>query len=419
MTPGLMLYKVASSCLGLVSGLVLRRRVRAGKEDPARLDERRAINLPACPEGIRVWLHGASVGESLMLLELGKRLLAKHSGMQLLLTSQTQTSARLIAARLPERARHQMAPLDTPATARRFIASWQPDLVLIAEGEIWPNLLQEAKRSGAKLALINARMTEKSLSGWGRWPATAQTLFGAFDLILAADKATASGLERLSSRPVQTPGNLTTALQPAEADETSIAEVKSAFIGTRHTLVGASTHPGEEALLLDAAGLIDPAPALILAPRHPERGDSIEAEIRARGFSVVRRSRGDRMEQSTDILLADTLGEMGVWYRLADTIYLGGAHMDGIGGHNPIEALKLGKPVITGPYVHNFADMVAQLTEPGAVQIVADAAAIAASVTASQPLPQTVLEAITRAADAPMLTTLARLERLLPAQETG
>ena len=163
MTLGLTLYRMFSRLVALFLGRILSRRVKKGKEDPARLHERRARKLPERPEGRLVWLHGASVGESLILLELGKRLQGEVPDVQLLFTSQTETSAKLVAENLPERAFHQMSPIDTVGGAERFIRHWQPTLGIFAEGEIWPNLLLRAKKKGVHLALVNARMTDKSL----------------------------------------------------------------------------------------------------------------------------------------------------------------------------------------------------------------------------------------------------------------
>ena len=414
------MYYLASSALGLVSGLVMAHRVRTGREDKARLNERHARNLPARPQGRLAWLHGASVGESLILLEVGRRLQTRHPGLQLLYTSQTQTSARLMAARLPANARHQMAPIDTPRAARRFIAHWQPGLVIIAEGEIWPNLLTMAKQADARLALINARMTEKSLSGWARWPRTAGAVFGRFDLILAADKRTATGLTKLTGRSIHSPGNLKTALPPPDADATELAELRRRFLHGRPCFLAASTHAGEEALFLDAANALSPRPALIIVPRHPERGDEIDALVRQRGLSLARRSRGEMADQATDVLLADTLGEMGLWYRLADAVYLGGGHAEHIGGHNPLEPLQLERPVITGPVTYNFADLMPPLIRANAVRQAGNASELAMLAQSyltgddAVAIDRPALSAFFADAEAPMTETVRALRSLLP-----
>lgn len=411
------LHALASRALGLALPLILSRRVRAGKEDPARLNERRAMDLPPRPEGPLVWLHGASVGESLLLLGIAERLL-EESSVTLLFTSQTQTSARLLADRLPPRALHQMAPVDTPAIARRFIRHWRPDLAVVAEGEVWPNLLREVKTSGAQLALVNARMTEKSRKGWAKWPGFSRTVFSRFDAILAADAGTAEALTALSGKPVAQPGNLKSALPPPLAAPGAFEALKAGFLAGRACALAASTHPGEEEVFLDAALALSPRPALILAPRHPERAEAILERLTARGLQVARRSAGEPPTADTDLLLADTIGEMGLWYRLADAVFLGGATSEGIGGHNPIEPLQLGKHVITGPHGFNFAELFPELKAAGALDIVESVedlrAALQADLEGTTPQPdQAALDAFFARAASPMTETVNTLLGLL------
>lgn len=413
MTLGLPLYQVLTRIVSLFLGTILSRRVRRGKEDANRLNERRSRQLTARPAGRIVWLHAASVGESLILLELGKRLQTKAPDIHLLFTSQTRTSAELIAKNLPAQSLHQMAPIDTPGNAKRFIRHWQPALGIMAEGEIWPNLIRRAKANGTRLALVNARMTEKSLNGWKRWRRTAQKVIGKFDRILAADEQTATGLEELVGASVATPGNLKASLPPPEVDAKELARLLVGFKDDRDCLFAASTHDGEEELVVEALSTLNVRPKLVVAPRHPERGDAIENVFQEKGFSISRRSRGDPISTETDILLADTLGEMGLWYRLADTIYLGGGHAKGVGGHNPLEPLKLGKSVITGPHVFNFADMMKSLEVFGAVRFAPDPDALARLFQTPCPLDQAKLSAWLSEAEAPMTETINALLLLL------
>lgn len=413
MTVGLTLYRMFSRLVAMLLGWVLSRRVKKGKEDPARLNERRARKLPTRPPGRLIWLHGASVGESLILLELGKTLQAELPDVHLLFTSQTETSAKLVAENLPERAFHQMAPIDTVGGAERFIRNWQPSLGIFAEGEIWPNLILRARKKHVPLALVNARMTEKSLKGWRRWHKFAAKVFSSFDVILAADDQTAEGLSSLLDREITSPGNLKSSLPPPSFDEAEFARIKVGLVSDRKCLLAASTHDGEEALAMDArAGLLEPY-VLIIAPRHPERGDEIEEIITSRGLSCSRRSRGDAVTTETDVLLADTLGEMGLWFRLADAIYLGGGHTPGVGGHNPLEAFKLGKTVITGPDTFNFADMMKTLEATGAVRIAEDAGELAQLVPEPAVVDEAALTAWLQDANTPMRETITSLLALL------
>lgn len=413
MTLGLPLYRLLSRIVSVFIGAILSRRVRAGKEDPSRLNERRARKLPARPSGPIVWMHGASVGESMLLLELGKRLQAERPNLQILFTSQTQTSAALIADNLPSRAFHQMAPIDTQGNARRFLAHWNPALGIMAEGEIWPNLILQAKRRGIRLALVNARMTQKSLRGWKRWRATARKTIGAFDMILAADEQTALGLQTLLNRSIPHPGNLKSALPPPSADEKELARLRDEFIGARKCWVAASTHETEENLVLEAWSKAAPKPALIIAPRHPERGTAVLQSAKKFSSHVSNRVSDEPISLDTEILVAATLGEMGLWYCLADTIYLGGGHAEGVGGHNPLEPLKLGKTVITGPDVFNFADIMKELEAIGAVRFASDASALASLSAEQHSIDHVGLRDWLSKSDAPMRETLNAILPLL------
>lgn len=415
-----MLYRLATLALSPFVPWLLKRRVRADKENAARLNERTARRLPARPDTPVIWLHGASVGESMMLATLGEALQAERPGMTLLFTSQTQTSAGLLKDRLPTGAVHQMAPIDTPFVAQRFIDHWQPALMIAAESDLWPNLIRKADAAGTHLALVNARMTDKSIAGWKRWRATAKALLSSFDVILAADERTAKGLGDLTGQTIPMPGNLKTALPPPVADDGELLAVRQSFLSDRPCLLAASTHDGEEALVLDAWEQVSPRPALILAPRHPERGREIEALLRARGLSFSSRSRDQVPGAGTDILLADTMGEMGLWYRLANLVYLGGGHAPGVGGHNPMEPVRLGKRVMTGPRTFNFEEVIDDLSSKGAVDIVEDADALAAAIRndSGHALPDMLLADIQAASHAPLTATLEALRPLLPREDS-
>ncbi|MEE2922884.1 MAG: glycosyltransferase N-terminal domain-containing protein [Pseudomonadota bacterium] len=414
MTAAIHLYRNLTRAAAPFLGGVLKHRARAGKEDYGRINERLARNLPRrMPGGTLVWLHGASVGESQLLLELGQRLLDIRPDLLLLFTSQTQTSARLIGPALPDRAIHLMAPLDTPGIARRFIRHWQPDLCIFGEGEFWPNLILEAERAGARRALVNGRMTDSSATGWQKLSGAFQRLVGRFDVVLAADTDTARRLESLLGRPVPSTGNMKSALPPPSASEVETRRLREGFLGDRRCILAASTHEGEEALFLDALKGADDT-ALIIAPRHPDRGDDVEALLRARGLPFARRSRGEVPTPRTRVLLADTMGEMGLWYRLADSVFLGGGHTPGVGGHNPLEPVRLGRPVVTGPDVFNFATMMDSLEKQGLIRRLKTPKAIGKALMTMAAPTEDALSALAQEADAPMTLTLEALLPLLP-----
>lgn len=377
MTLALAAYRVVLRCVAPLLPLWLSRRAKSGKEDPERLNERFARKLPMRPEGQLVWMHGASVGESLILLAIADQLQSQRRELEVLLTSQTLTSANILARRLSAIQRHQMAPLDTPGTAHRFIQHWAPDLVVVAEGDLWPNLLSAADEQGSALALVNARMTEKSLNGWSRFRSTARSLFSRFDLIIAANQMTADGLSVLSGKAVASPGNLKAALPPPPGDTAEEFDLRKSFLAGRKCVLAASTHEGEDELFLRAMRNLPAETCAIIAPRHPERADDIRRQLERGDWSFAQRSAGEQPDQTTRIYLADTLGEMGLWYALTDTVYLGGASVPDVGGHNPIEPFSFGKPIVSGPEHFNFSDMFAQLQTAGGLQIAETEAALA------------------------------------------
>ena len=293
------------------------------------------------------------------------------------------------------------------------LSHWTPSLAVFSEGEIWPNLLSEARKAGVATALINARMTAKTIEGWQKWAGFASEIFSPFDVILAADERTAAGLSELSGKAVHTPGNLKSSLPPPGFAADELAKLKHDFVGTRPCLTAVSTHEGEEAFVLDALAAMDVPPACVIVPRHPERGDEIAALLETRKLSYARRSTSQTPDRETAVLLADTLGEVGLFARLADTAYLGGGHTRGIGGHNPVEILQTGTPVLTGPDLFNFAEIAQDLSAFEGFSIVTTPQELANAFPAP-PVSASMKEFLEARADAPMRATLEALMPLLP-----
>lgn len=351
MSLALSLYGAATGLAEPFAPLLLRSRARRGKEDAGRLAERLGRPGAARPDGPLVWLHGVSVGEVTSLLPLAEALKDSRPGLNLLITSGTVTSAKALEGRLPAGAIHQFLPIDAPAAARRFLAHWRPDLGVLAESELWPNLIRAAHRRGTPLVLASARMTEKSAAGWAKWPGAARALLGGFKAVLPQDAASAARLEGLGAR-VGPRLNLKRVGQPLPCDRAALARF-TASLGGRKLVLAASTHPGEEDLIVEAFRKAVPESqeaALILAPRHPERGVELTARFRA-----ARRSAGE--PPGGGIYVADTLGELGLFYRAAEVVVMGGAFLPGIGGHNPLEAARLGRGILTGPHAFNARDL--------------------------------------------------------------
>jgi 3-deoxy-D-manno-octulosonic-acid transferase len=375
----LALYGAVGRLAAPVVGAALRLREREGKEDGARRGERFGVAGQERPTGPLVWVHAASVGETVAAVPLVDRLLKLKSAV--LLTTGTVTAAEVAKRRLPTGAIHQFVPIDTPPSVGRFLDYWRPGLALFAESELWPTMLRSLRLRALPLAVVNARMSERSFRSWSAVAPLARAVLGQAELFLAQTLADAERLKALGAHRVVVCGNLKFDAPPPPADEEAVAALKQA-IGERCVLVAASTHRGEETAVIAAHAKVaaDGTRLLtILAPRHPERGDEVAEEIAAKGLTFSRRSKDEPIGPETDIYLADTIGEMGLWYRLADFAFLGGS-MVPHGGQNPIEPAKLLVPILHGGHVGNFRDVYDALIEAGAVIGVEDAASLADAV---------------------------------------
>ena len=378
---GLAVYRMATRAIGPLVPFLLSRRLKRGKEEAARLDERRGTTKRARPDGNVIWIHAASVGESLSVLPLIDHLLAARDDTTVLMTTGTVTSAKLMAERLPPRAIHQYVPLDHPDFCARFLDHWQPDLGVWVESEFWPNLITATDERSIPLALINARITQKSFEGWQRFPETIHDLVSRFSLVYAQDKASAERLEALGVRQVGMPGNLKYDSKPLTANADEVEALRQA-IGERAKWLATNTHDGEELVVANVhKALLQRFPGLItlLVPRHPARGSEITTMLHNQGLRVAQRSRGDVIDAGTDIYLADTLGELGIFYRLSNIVFVGGTMVD-LGGHNPFEPARLNNALIAGPSEFNFAEAFSAFDRADALIRVKDGTELADSV---------------------------------------
>ncbi|WP_375454900.1 3-deoxy-D-manno-octulosonic acid transferase [uncultured Methylobacterium sp.] len=361
-----------------VAGL-LAWRARRGKEDPARLPERRGLPGRARPAGPLVWMHGASVGEALSLVGLVEGMAAR--GVSVLVTTGTRSAAEVIGPRLPAGAVHQYVPLDAPRWVARFLGHWRPDLALAAESEIWPNVVMALDARATPLLLVSGRMSARSFAGWARAPRSAGALFARIAVCLAQTLEDAERFARLGAPRVGVAGNLKydAAVPPADREQlVSLGDL----IGDRPVWVAASTHPGEDAAVAQAhAALKDRFPRLltIVAPRHPRRGVEVADCAAQQGLRSARRAAGARPDPAIDLYVADTLGELGLFYRLSPLVFLGGSLVPH-GGQNPIEPVRLGGAVLHGPHTENFTEVYRALDAGGGAMAVTDGADLAATV---------------------------------------
>ncbi len=375
------LYRMATDLGSPLLMLHLNRRVGRGKEEASRLCERRGHATVERPDGPLLWMHAASVGESLAALPLIEALLDDRQDLHILLTTGTVTSAKLMAVRLPPRAMHQFAPLDQAGAWRRFFGSWRPDLGCLVESEIWPNLILEAEGLKLPLTLINGRMSARSARRWSWARASVRRLLRSFRLCFARSQADADRFSALGAVDVRVLGDLKNATPPLPAVPAALAELR-AVIGERPVWLAASTHPGEEMEVLRAHRQLrvqHPDLLTVIVPRHPERGEELAAELRASGEGLARRSQGERPDAAIGIFLADTLGELGLFYRLASLVFIGGSLVPH-GGQNPLEAARLGCPPLFGPHTENFEEMTAHLLDVDAARRVGDADELASTI---------------------------------------
>ncbi|MDP2410434.1 MAG: 3-deoxy-D-manno-octulosonic acid transferase [Pseudolabrys sp.] len=408
-------YRLLSAASRPLAPLLLARRLQRGKEIQSRLGERRGEAAFERPDGPLVWIHGASVGELICVLPLIGRIVARN--IRLLVTSGTVTSSVMAEQRLPPGVIHQFVPLDVPRYMRRFLEHWQPDLALFVESDLWPNMLIETARRNVPMIMVNGRLSEHSFERWRYLPRSIGNLLNRFDLCLARTPADALRIDDLGAPRIVTTGNLKFDVPAPPADTASLNALRDA-IGDRPVLAATSTHPGEEELMIAAHARLRanfPGLLTLIAPRHAERGPDVMDIAASAGLSATLRSAGNLPKRSTDVYVADTMGELGLIYRLAPVVFVGGSLVRH-GGQNPIEPAKLGAAILHGPHVGNFAEIYKALDEAHGAETVLDADRLTAALAAmlGQPAAR---ERMTQAARHTVDTLGGALERTLQAIE--
>jgi 3-deoxy-D-manno-octulosonic-acid transferase len=425
--PGLSLklYRALTHLAAPFAPVILAWRTRRGKEERNRRPERYGLASSPRPPGFLVWFHAASVGEANAALPVIEAIAAEWPEIRILLTTATVTSARLARTRMPKGVLHQYVPLDNQIFMQRFLQHWRPDLAVLVESEIWPNLVLETKALNIPLVLINGRISMSSFERWRRRPGLSRPLFSAFDLVLAQNGNLAERFAELGVSRTLDVGNLKADAPPPPADLPGRLTLDAALAG-RSVWLAASTHGGEDTMIMAAHLKMKPAhPNLltIVAPRHPERGPLIAEQLRAAGLKVTLRSEGQLPEADSDIYIADTIGELGLFYALAPVTFVGGSLVNR-GGQNPVEPIKLGAAVLTGPNWQNFRDSYHRLLDAGGCKQVTSASSLAEAALhllededARQAMTERALDTISAMGGA-LPRTLAELEPYLPPKTT-
>lgn len=370
---GLMAYRVLGRGLALAAPYVLRRRVKRGKENPGRWQEKLGKSSLPRPQGRLVWLHGVGLGEVMALRGVVMALHASAPDLNFLITSSTRVSAEVIAKSDLPNTQHQFLPLDAPLFLKRFYDHWRPDLVIWSEQDIWPNAIFEAARREITQCYINARITEASFNQRRRLRGLYGAALRRMALVSAQDTGSEARLRQLGARGFSAACSLKPFAPALTVDDGELSALRAMLEG-RPVLVGASSHAGDEAEVISAMGRLRADGWLcVLAPRDIGRAEAIGAALADAGLSFVCRSDGEFPTADTDVWLANSYGEMGLWYALADVALVGGG-FDAIGGHNPWEAVALDAAVLHGPDTYNFAGDYEQLDGVGAALALAPGA---------------------------------------------
>lgn len=367
-----MFISIYNTLIRILYPLVIRRYIKKrqqnGKEDIKRFNER--IGKPSMkrPEGKLIWFHGASVGESLSMLPLINKLLENYPDAHIMVTTGTVTSAEVMGKRLPERAFHQYIPIDNPKFVTRFIKHWHPDLVLWFESDLWPALLSGIKRKNIPLILVNGRISNKSFKRWQQFDFISKELLGCFTYCLGQSEEDAYRLRVLGAKDSMCLGNLKYAGINPPVDADKKAEILEQIEG-RPLWTVSSTHSDEELKIGKfLKRVIEKVPGLmtIIAPRHPNRGPEIQAQLNELGLKTALRSKGEKISKTTDVYIADTIGEVGIWYDMAPIVFIGGSLIPH-GGQNFMEPSRFRDAVLVGPHMHNFTDAMNRAKKADAV----------------------------------------------------
>ncbi|MCZ2158113.1 lipid IV(A) 3-deoxy-D-manno-octulosonic acid transferase [Bartonella sp. 220] len=374
----LLIYRMIGFCLRPVVPFYLFLRAVRGKEEWGRQKERLGKSHKIRPQSPLIWLHAASVGETLALFPLINYILSLK--INILLTTGTVTSSSLVKKQFNNRLIHQYAPLDLDLAVRHFISHWKPDLALVCESEIWPLRIKELAKMHIPQILVNAHMSERSFKAWQKRPVLAKHIFKHIDLAIGQNERDVTYYQALGVKSVAFSGNLKADVLPLE-NQDLLAHYRNA-IGNRPIWAAISTHEGEEEIAFEVHKILKnylPDLLTIIVPRHPERLEDLMRKCDKRSLRFIRRSNNAVPDANTDILWGDTIGEMGLFLRLSKVSFIGKS-LCGDGGHNPLELALLRSAILTGPHVSNFQEMFDKFLTRDAAFMIQDAKQLAIQV---------------------------------------
>lgn len=351
----LRIYKIISYLIYPFVPIYLNNRLNSNKELVGRINERYGHSTIKRRKGDLVWIHAASIGESLSILPVIKELEKNTKIKQILVTTGTVTSAKIMNEKLKGKSFHQFLPIDIPIFVERFLSHWNPSMSIFVESEIWPNFISALSKRKSKIIILNGRMTVKSFERWLIFKKTALKLFKNFDLCCAQSNDSAFFYENLGVKKTIYTGNLKFSLEPEKSDKNKLKTLKKMVKG-RKVLLAASTHEGEEEIIANITLSLkkkDKNFLSIIVPRHPNRAVFFSNKQK---LKIAYRSKNQEIQTKTNIYIADTIGELNLFYEIANFIFIGGSLIDH-GGQNPIEAAILGKTIIHGPNIMNFTDV--------------------------------------------------------------
>jgi 3-deoxy-D-manno-octulosonic-acid transferase len=355
--------------------LWLRRRRGLESSDPPRMEERFGVASVIRPKGRIFWFNASSVGEANSIVPVVERVLARYKDVYALVTTTTLTGAEVMSKKLKDkRAIHQFLPVDRGAYVKRFLDYWKPSAGFFVDSDFWPNLMLSSARRGVPLVLLNGRISDRSYRRWMKNRNVSAKLLSTFIYLFAKSDEDKKKLLGMGAKVVVCVGNLKYGVPPLEYDEKVLGALEKS-LGGRKAWVAASTHEGEEALLEISHRVVraaHPDALLIIAPRHPARGVEIAKMFEERGYSVAVRSTGQKITSETAVYIADTLGELGLFFKLAPVAFVGGSLLPNLAGHNPFEPAKLGDAVLSGMFVSSFAETYDIMKAEDAVIMVED-----------------------------------------------